>query len=126
MALIKNNINRLKESDVWSFLLFALFKMREIPEYTSLSELVYILDKDCLLKLCEYFGGQTLVIPTIDELEEMLYGLLLFNLIEVEKFTEEEAIAKLPSNTQEKKQLKQAYVKIKEVLNMYDFTMRSN
>ena len=58
MALIKNNLNKLTESDIWSFILFALFKMREIPEYTSLSELVYILDKTTLLKLCEYFGGQ--------------------------------------------------------------------
>ena len=40
----KNNLNNLKETDVWSFILFALFKMREIPEYTSLSELIYILD----------------------------------------------------------------------------------
>lgn len=124
MALIKDNLNRLKESDAWSFLLFALFRMREIPEYTSLSEFVYILDKDTLLKLCEYFGGQTITIPTITELEEMVYGLLLYNLIDVEKFSETEALSKLPVNTLNNKNIKQAYVKIKETLNTYEFTLR--
>ena len=124
MALIKDNLNKLKETDAWSFLLFALFKMREIPEFTSLSELVYILDKTTLLKLCEYFGGQTLTIPTITELEEMIYGLLLYNLIEVDKLTEEEAFSKLPVNTMNVKNLKQAYIKIKETLDTYEFSLR--
>lgn len=126
MALIKNNIAKLKESDAWSFLLFALFRTREIPEYTSLSELIYILDKDCLLKLCEYFGGQTISIPTITELEEMIYGLLLYELIDVDKLSEEEALKKLPENTLNKKQLQQAYIKIKEVLTAYEFNVRGS
>ena len=126
MALIKDNLNKLKESDAWSFLLFALFKMREIPEFTSLSELVYILDKSALLKLCEYFGGQTLTIPTINELEEMVYGLLLYNFIDIEHLSETEAFSKLPQNTFSNKRLKQAYVNIKETLNTYEFSLRGS
>lgn len=124
MALIKNNINRLKESDIWSLILFAVFKLREAPEYTSLSELIYILDKDCLLRLCEYFGGQTITIPTISELEEMIYGLLLYNFIAVEKLSETEAFEKLPQHALDKKQIKHAYLKIKDVLESYEFSSR--
>ena len=62
---------KLKYIDVYSLMLFAMFKLRDIPEYASLSEMVYILDKDSLLKLCEYFGGLTIKIPTIEELESI-------------------------------------------------------
>ena len=63
---IKEELNQLKETDVYSMLLFVLYKMRGIEEYSILSELAYILDKKNLLNLCEYFGGLTIKIPTID------------------------------------------------------------
>ena len=75
---IKEEVNKLKSQDIYSLMLFALFKLKDVPEYSSLSELVYILDKDSLLKLCEYFGGMTIKIPTIKELESMVYLLLLY------------------------------------------------
>ena len=68
---IKEELAKLKDIDVYSLMLFAMFKLRDIPEYASLSEMVYILDKDSLLKLCEYFGGLTIKIPTIEELESI-------------------------------------------------------
>ena len=71
-------LNNLKSQDIYSLILFALYKLREIPEYSTLSELAYIVDKENLLKLCEYFGGTTIHIPTIDELESILYSLLLY------------------------------------------------
>lgn len=125
MATINNNLNNLKESDIWSFILFALFKMREIPEYTSLSELIYILDKPNLLKLCEYFGGQTISIPTIEEIELMIYGLLLYELIEVEKLSYEEANNKLPTTiAASSKKIRHCYLKIKNILANYDLSAR--
>ena len=75
---IKEAVATLKETDIYSLMLFAMFKLRDIPEYSSLSELVYILDKDSLLKLCEYFGGTTIKIPTIEELETLLYALTIY------------------------------------------------
>lgn len=125
MATIRNNLNNLKETDVWSFILFALFKMREIPEYTSLSELIYILDKPSLLKLCEYFGGQTITIPTIEEIEMMIYGLLLYELMEVEKLSYEEASSKLPTTVATStKKIRYCYLKIKHILANYDLSSR--
>lgn len=78
MSRTNQEILSVKELDIYSLILFALFKLRDIPDYLVLSELVYILDKDSLLKLCEYFGGTTIHIPTIDELESLLYSLLLY------------------------------------------------
>ena len=66
MSTINSNLNTLKERDVYSLLLFCLYKLSDIPEYSSLSELVYVMDKKNFLNFCEYFGGQTIKVPTID------------------------------------------------------------
>ena len=67
MGRIREELTKLKDVDVYSLILFVLFKARNVPELASLSALAYVLDKDNLLKLCEYFGGQTITIPTITE-----------------------------------------------------------
>jgi hypothetical protein len=72
---IKTELNNLKNMDIYSLLLFTLYQCRKSDEYSSLSELAYILDKQNLLNLCEYFGGLTIQIPTIDELESLLNSL---------------------------------------------------
>lgn len=125
MATIRTNLNKLKESDIWSFVLFTLFKIREIPEYSSLSELAFILDKSELLKLCEYFGGQTITIPTIDDLEITLYGLLLYELVEVEKVPYDEAMESISSPTLNLKKVRGSYIKIKNILTSYELSSRS-
>ena len=76
--MIRTYIKNLKQTDYYSLILFALYKFNEIPEYSSLSELAYTLDKDNLLNLCEMFGGQTIKIPTVHELESLIYSLLLY------------------------------------------------
>lgn len=44
MAKINTEIAKLNEMDTYSLILFTLFKLRDIPEYATLSELVYILE----------------------------------------------------------------------------------
>ena len=78
MSKLNNEISKLNEKETYSLILFALFKLMNIPEYSTLSELVYILDKETLLKLCGYFGGLTIKIPTIQELESIVYSLILY------------------------------------------------
>ena len=62
-TIITKGLNNLKEQDWYSMALFCLYKLIEVPEYSSLGELPYVLDKENLLNLCEYFGGQTIKIP---------------------------------------------------------------
>ena len=90
---INKELNKLKEPDIWGFMLFALYKVKDVPEYSSISELSYILDKPNLLRLCEYFGGCTITIPTVEELELMLYGLLLYQYVEIDKLEFSDAFA---------------------------------
>ena len=42
---IKDNLNKLKQEDTYSMMMFLLYKLQDVPEYAALSELAYILDK---------------------------------------------------------------------------------
>lgn len=119
---VKEELAKLKDVDVYSLMLFAMFKLRDIPEYSSLSELVYILDKDSLLKLCEYFGGLTLKIPTIDELESIIYSLVLYQFVNIDGMDYDEAVKIIGHRANKLRQVKNDYVRICEILEKYDFS----
>lgn len=123
MGLIKNEIDNLKNSDILSFILFALFKLRESNEYSAISELAYILDKDSLFRLCEYFGGLTITIPTVDDLEILLNALLLYKYVDVDKCDFEKSYNNIRENV-DKLETKKCYLKIRELLNDYEISSR--
>lgn len=106
-------------------MLFVLFKVKDVPEYSGLSELAFILDKKNMLKFCEYFGGCTITVPRIEEFEMLLYGMLLYQYVDIEHRSLEEAIKLLNNDDLDTTILKQNYRKIKEVLADYQFTSRS-
>lgn len=122
---IKEELQKLHEPDIWSLLLFVLFKIKDIPEYSGISELAYILDRKNLLKLCEYFGGTTITIPTIEELEILVYGLLLYQYINIEGIPEDDALVMISREGLGQKAVKNSYLKIKETLQNYDLSVRS-
>lgn len=119
---IKDEVTKLKELDVYSLVLFALFKIKDIPEYSSLAEMVYILDKNSLLKLCEYFGGLTITIPTIDELESLVYSLVLFQLVDIDQVDYEEALSIIGHKSKDLRKVKSDYNSLKEILSKYEFS----
>ena len=118
---IKRELDNLTEADIYSLMLFALYKTNELPEYSSLSQLSYILDKDNLLKLCEYFGGTTIRIPTVSELELLLNSLLVYQLVDIENNPLEIVLEDFRIKTGSNKELKQNYYIIKELLSKYNF-----
>ena len=119
--MIRNNIEKLKQVDFYSLLLFALYKGTDIPEYSSLSQLAYVLDKDNLLNLCEYFGGQTITIPTMQEMESLVYSLLLYQYVKVEGIDYEKAVTLIGHNSCELRQVKKHYHELCDVLSNYKF-----
>lgn len=121
---IKSELNKLNEVDVYSFMLFVLFKVRDVPEYSSLSELAYALDKNSLLNLCEYFGGTTIKIPTIDELENIIYTLLLYQKVEVDNIEFCDAIKSLHIDKDKEHQVKILYRSVSDIMKGYDFSSR--
>lgn len=123
---VKTEIEKLKTIDIYSLMLFALFKLTDDPRYSTLSELAYVLDKENLLKLCEYFGGLTIHIPTIDELQNVLYALVVYQYVDLEGKTFDSAVKIVAHESDDISGVRKAYKKIKEILNGYDFTPRIN
>lgn len=123
---IKNELDKLKQIDLWSLMLFVLYNFQNIPEYSAISELAYILDEKNLLKLCEYFGGQTIKIPTIDQLEETIYAMLLYQYIDIEKIEEKEALLLLRVDKSRVNMIKNCYKTLKHVLANYQITPRGD
>lgn len=121
---IKEELNKLTKPDIMSFMLFALYKIREIPEYSAISELAYVLDMDNLLKLCEYFGDTTIRIPTINELESLVNALMLYQYVDVEEIPYEDAVKLLNYETHNFQPTKNEYLKIKELLKNYRISPR--
>ena len=125
-SIITQGLNNLKETDLYSLSLFSLYKLIGIPEYSSLSELAYVLDKENLLNLCEYFGGQTIKIPTIDELESLVYSLLLYQYVKIEKMDYNEAIQLIGHESKDLRAVKSNYRKLLEVMKNYTFKTRES
>ena len=112
---IADHVENLCKEDIYSLMLFVLYKCSETDEMSSLSQLAYILDIESLLKICEFYGGQTIRIPTISELRHMLDALLIYQMVEIEH-KDINAIQK--EYTTDTIRL---YIKIKEILSNYSF-----
>lgn len=120
---IKSELSKFNETDIWSLLLFVLYKMKDTPDFSAISELAFVLDKKNLLRLCEYFGGCTITIPTVDDLESMIYGMLLYQRIDIEGMEFNDALGTL-CRSDDKQKAKLAYRSIKNTLDSYEISSR--
>lgn len=123
---IKSELQNLQTNDIYSLILFALYKVTDNPQHAALSQLAYILDKDNLLKLCEFFGGMTLKIPTIDELEVLVYGLLVYQQVDIEKRNYDEVIEELSKKHIDVNSAIKQHKTVREILHNYDFNSGRN
>lgn len=118
----KEKLNSMNIDDVYSLILFALFKLKESPEYSSLSEMAYILDGKHLFNFLEYFGGTTIKVPTLAEFKVVIEALLLYQYVNIEGIEYNQAV-KLLDVTDEisVKEIKACYSKMVTLLNEYEF-----
>lgn len=124
--MIKQELDKLNQQDIYSLILFTLFKIKDIPEYSAISELAYTLDKNNFLNLCEHFGDTTITIPTLDELENLLYALLAYQYIEIEHKDSDEVFNSFKSLYEgiSVQNIKRSFKSICEVLKNYKFDLR--
>ena len=50
-------LDALNKDDIYSLMLFTLYKMKDIPDYLTLTQLCYILDGDTLNKFFKLLRG---------------------------------------------------------------------
>lgn len=120
------NFDIFKDKDIYSLCLFVLYKLTDVPEYSTISELSYVLDRENMLKFCQYFGGTTIRVPTLSELESTIQLILLYQHINIEGLSFEEAAKKLQYDNVKSRKLRNAYNKLCKVLNEYQIKPKSN
>jgi hypothetical protein len=117
---IREKLDSLQLTDVYSLMLFSIFKMKDIPEYSTLSELAYILDKESLFNFLEYYGGTTIKVPTLQEFNQIIRALLLYQAVNLENIDFNKAFKGIEPEFQTN-DTKEAYFKIVKILDKYDF-----
>lgn len=118
---IKQNLNALHLSDIYSLMLFILFKVQEIPEYAVVSELCYLLDGANMTRLLTYFAGKTITFPTESELAIVTNALLLYQYINIDGETLTSAHNKLGDLTsREREKVTELYVKLLPIMKQYN------
>ena len=118
---IKEALNRLNKTDVYSMLLFIIYKMRELPEYSTLSELIYVMDKDNLVKFVSCFGGTTIKVPTLDELRLVTKAMLLYQYVNLDNGDLQEGLEVICDKDYKKEDLLEVYMNIVSIASNYEF-----
>ena len=75
----------LQQQDIYSIICGLIYELQGIPEYSILSELCYLCDKDSFENILKYFSGKTISIPTKEEVSDSIKVLLLYQYYIVEK-----------------------------------------
>lgn len=118
---IKQNLNNLHLSDIYSLMLFILYKLQDVPEYAVLSELCYLLDGSNITRLLTYFAGKTITFPSEKELSNMANALLMYQYINIDGLSYTEAQNKLINlTTKQKEEVSNFYLKIIPVMRQYN------
>ena len=114
---INNQIDALHTKDVYSLILFALFQLKQDPTYSTLSELAYILDQENLIKLLQYFGGITITIPTVEELNDILDALIIYKRVNLENEDFTKVIKELGLTGPKLNEIKTTYADLLEIMD---------
>lgn len=62
----------------FAYLLELMLPLHNVPEFAWLPELFSIVGHEILLKLCKYAGGESITIPTLDQLQRSIDALQWF------------------------------------------------
>ena len=118
---VKTNLDNLHLSDVYSLMLFVLYKVQDIPDYATLSELCYLLDGSNINRLFTYFAGQTVTFPTREEMSILSNALLLYQYVQIDGMTYTDGAEKLTGLTNsQRKQVLDLYLKLLPVMLEYN------
>lgn len=120
----RKKLDNLNREDIYSLLLFSLFKLKDEPEYSSISELAYLMNGPSLFNILEYYGGQTIRIPTLKEFNVVIQALLLYQFINIEKIEYSQAIKLVDTSINSERDIQACYSKLLDILLKYDFKRR--
>ena len=90
------------------YLLELMRPLHDVPQFAWLPELFSIIGHEKLILLCKYAGGESITIPTLEQLSESIEALQWFYDVEIKKTR---GVGEMPYNIQ------YLFYKIKDVYN---------
>ena len=123
---IVKELNNLGTKDIYSMALYALYKLKDNPKYSTLSELVYVLDKESLFNFLSVFEGLTIQVPKLRELQEITYGLMLYTLVNIQGLPYDVAFSQVIRPEISKDALNESYKTICSVIDLSKFKREGN
>ena len=118
---IRKNLNNLQTSDIYSLMFFLLYKIQDLPEYATASEICYLLDGSNLTRLLAYFAGRTIKIPTEKEIATLTNALLLYQYVNIDGNSFADAQNKIKNVTpKQQEEITKLYLKIIPIINQYN------
>lgn len=116
-----SDLKYLTKEDNFSTILMLLFTLTENPKYSTLSELVYILDSQSFTKFITYFAGQTIKVPKMDEIITSFRTMLLYQFYTVEKNTWEKSLEMSGFAKEDSYTARNYLVTLEKALDYYDY-----
>lgn len=117
----RRNLDDLQLSDIYSLMLFLLYKIDDVPEYATLSELCYLLDGNNLIRLITYFAGKTITIPSEEDFTILINALLLYQYVNIDDMPFATGTEKLQNLTfKQKEDVIALYLKIIPIIKEYN------
>lgn len=124
MKELPMSLEGLEKEDVYSVATALLYSLKDVPKYSVVSELFYILDYKNFLNLIKYFGGLEIRIPTADEISEMLRVLLLYQYRKVDELGWEESLIKSGLSLSDSNSARVKLTQLEKLLKSHDIGRR--
>lgn len=117
-------VSALKEQDIYAIICGLIYELKNVPEYSTLSELCYMCDRESLINIIKYFGGRTIKIPSKEEFSESIKILLLYQYYIVEKRPWKDCVLLAGYDSNNGKGAKNKLARLVEMLNKQNFSDR--
>lgn len=114
-------LEELDKKDIYSLILFVLYRLKEKPEYSTLSELVFILDNESFINFLNYYGGTTITVPTVKEFKDIVDALMYYERAINTDMREDEIFKDLNIDIKRKPEILKVVNIIINLIEEYDF-----
>lgn len=121
MSSLPRSLPDLDNDDLYSMSMMLLYASKDNPRYSTLSELMFILDHDNFLNFIKYFEGQTIEVPSLSDISESLKALLLYQYVEIEHQDFYQAMELVRIPREQSREAKKILNKFKKTVERYNY-----
>lgn len=114
-------LEELDKKDIYSLILFTLYRLKNVSEYSILSELIYLLDNKSFTNFLSYFEGQTIKVPKISDLTNIINALIFYERKINSKLTDDEIFQSLGIQKNGRQEIINTLNLISSIIEEYDF-----